>query len=75
LATLLVDADLTVTIEAPNRTINVVARIVRKFKDKSAGYFGCRFLSMAPEDMRFLFEHLYGRQIDDRDSAFLSGQV
>jgi len=75
LATLLVDADLTVAIEAPNRTISVIARIVRRFKDKSACYFGCRFINMAPEDMRFLFEHLYGRQIDDSDSAFLTGQV
>jgi len=75
LATLMVDAELTVTIEAPNRTIGVLARIVRRFKDKSAGYFGCRFLNMAPEDTRFLFEHLYGRQIDNNDSAFLSGQV
>jgi len=75
LSTLLVDAELTVTIEAPNRTINVIARIVRRFKDKSANYFGCRFMNMAPEDMRFLFEHLYGRQIDASDSAFLSGQV
>jgi c-di-GMP-binding flagellar brake protein YcgR len=73
--TLLVDAELTVTIEAPRRTINVVARIVRRFKDKSANYYGCRFINMAPEDMRFLFEHLYGRQIDDSDAAFLSGQV
>jgi len=75
LATLLVDAELTVTIEAPNRTISVIARIVRRFKDKSACYFGCRFMNMAPEDTRFLFEHLYGRQIDDSDSAFLTGQV
>jgi len=75
LATLLVDAELTVTIEAPNRMINVIARIVRRFKDKSASYFGCRFINMVPEDMRFLFEHLYGRQIDTSDSAFLSGQV
>jgi len=73
--TLLVDAELTVTIEAPNRTINVIARIVRRFKDKTASYFGCRFVNMIPEDMRFLFEHLYGRQIDDTDAAFLSGQV
>jgi len=75
LSTLLVDADLTVTIEAPYRTVNVIAKIVRRFKDKSAGYFGCRFMNIAPEDTRFLFEHLYGRQIDDNDSAFLSGQV
>ena len=75
IATLMVDAELTVAIEAPNRTINVNAKIVRRFKDKSACYFGCRFLNMAPEDTRFLFEHLYGRQYDENDSAFLTGQV
>jgi c-di-GMP-binding flagellar brake protein YcgR len=75
LSTLLVDAELTVTVEAPNRKVNVVARIVRRFKDKSASYFGCRFMNMEPEDMRFLFEHLYGRQIDNADASFLSGQV
>ncbi|MDR0501720.1 MAG: PilZ domain-containing protein [Treponema sp.] len=74
-ATLLVDSELTVLIEAPKRTVNVVARIVRRYRDKSANYFGCRFTNMAPEDTRFLFEHLYGRQIDDSDSSFLSGQV
>jgi len=76
LATLLVDTELTVTIETKKRSINVQARIVRKFKDKNAGYLGCRFINMAPEDTRFLFEHLYGRQIDDEtDSEFLAGQV
>jgi len=72
---LLVDSELTVTIEAQARRINVIAKIVRRFKDKNAVYFGCRFMGMAPEDTRFLFEYLYGRQIDDSDSAFLSGQV
>ncbi|MCL2251398.1 MAG: PilZ domain-containing protein [Treponema sp.] len=73
--TLLLDAELTVTIEAPYRTVSVIAKIVRKFKDKTASYFGCRFINMAPEDMRFLFEHLYGRQIDASDTEFLAGQV
>jgi len=72
---LLVDSELTVTIEAPNRTINVTAKIVRRYKDKNAVYFGCRFMGMVPEDTRFLFEYIYGRQIDDSDSAFLSGQA
>jgi hypothetical protein len=72
---LLVDSELTVTIEAQTRRISVIAKIVRRFKDKNAVYFGCRFIGMAPEDTRFLFEYLYGRQIDDSDSAFLSGQV
>jgi len=72
---LLVDSELTVSIVAPNRTINVVAKIVRRFTDEAIVYFGCRFTGMVPEDTRFLFEYLYGRQIDDADSAFLSGQV
>ena len=75
LATLLVDAELTVTIEAPNRTINVVAKIVRRFKDRFAGYFGCRFMNMAPEDTRFLFEYLYGKQLDAANGEYFSGQV
>jgi c-di-GMP-binding flagellar brake protein YcgR len=75
LATLLVDAELTVTIEAPNRTMNIIARIVRRFKDKSASYFGCRFINMAPEDTRFLFEYLYGKNLDSNDTSFFTGQV
>jgi len=76
LATLLVDSELTVTIETKNRSINVLAKIVRKFKDKNAGYLGCRFIDLAPEDMRFLYEHLYGKQVEDEaDSEFLTGQV
>ena len=75
LSTLLIDSELTVTIEAPYRTISVVGRIVRKFKDKTTCYLGCRFINIAPEDTRFLFEHLYGRQIDAADTGFLAGQV
>lgn len=72
LSTLLIGAELTVTIEAPKRTISATARIVRRFKDKAAACFGCRFINMAPEDTRFLFEYLYGRQLDDSDDATLT---
>jgi len=75
LSTLFVDAELNIAIETPNRTVNVVAKIVRRFKDKSAGYFGCQFTEIAQEDMRFLFEYLYGKHFDKKDSAFLSGQA
>ncbi|MDR0322715.1 MAG: PilZ domain-containing protein [Treponema sp.] len=75
LSTLLIDSELTVTIQTANRTMTIIGKIVRRFKDKSAGYFGCRFMNMAPEDTRFLFEHLYGRQIDADDTAFLTGAV
>jgi hypothetical protein len=30
---------------------------------------------MAPEDLRFLFEFIYGKPFTDSDAAFLTGQV
>lgn len=74
-STLLVDTELLVSIITPKRTINVTSKIVRRFKDKTTVYLGCHFNNLQPEDMRFLFEYLYGRQIDDHDAGFLSGQV
>ncbi|MDR0583832.1 MAG: PilZ domain-containing protein [Treponema sp.] len=72
---LLPDTELTVKLISPRRTVNAEARIVRRYKDSSTGYFGCRFLNMAPEDVRFLFEFLYGKPFTDEDAAFLYGQV
>jgi hypothetical protein len=74
-AVLLPDSELAVKLIAPRRSINANARIVRRYKDNSLGYFGCRFLDMAPEDMRFLFEYIYGKPFTDTDASFLSGQV
>jgi hypothetical protein len=74
-AALLPDSELAVKLITPKRTINANARIIRRYKDSSAGYFGCRFLDMLPEDMRFLFEFIYGKPLLDQDVNFLSGQV
>jgi hypothetical protein len=72
---LMPDTELSVKLLTPKRTINANARIVRRYKDNTQGYFGCRFLDMAPEDMRFLFEYIYGKPFTDTDASFLSGQV
>jgi hypothetical protein len=74
-AALLPDSELAVKLVTPRRSVNTNARIVRRYKDNSLGYFGCRFLDMAPEDMRFLFEYIYGKPFTDTDASFLSGQV
>jgi len=73
--TLLIDSELVVKIVTSKRNIKAKARIVRRFKDKTTSYFGCRFLDMAPEDIRFLFESIYGRPFTDNDANFLTGQV
>ncbi|MDR2144681.1 MAG: PilZ domain-containing protein [Treponema sp.] len=72
---LLPDSELAVRLSAPKRTITASARIVRRYKDNAMGYFGCRFLDMAPEDMRFLFEYLYGKPFTDSDASFVAGKV
>jgi hypothetical protein len=73
--TLLPDTELTIKLKTERRTVNVKAKIVRRYKDNMQGYFGCRFMDMEPEDLRYLFEYIYGKTFTDTDAAFLSGQV
>ena len=73
--TLMPENELSVRLKTEFRTINTKARIVRRYKDNTQGYFGCRFMEMEPEDLRFLFEYIYGRTFSDSEAAFLSGQV
>jgi hypothetical protein len=74
-SSLLPESELTVKIITPRRSVNAGVKIIRRFKDSSMGYFGCRFIDMAPEDLRFLFEFIYGKVFTDTDASFLSGQV
>ncbi|MDR0496396.1 MAG: PilZ domain-containing protein [Treponema sp.] len=74
-STLMADTELAIRLVTDRRTVNTKARIVRRYKDNTQGYFGCRFFDMAPEDLRFLFEYIYGKTFTDKDAAFLSGQV
>ncbi|MDR2305007.1 MAG: PilZ domain-containing protein [Treponema sp.] len=72
---LLPDSELAVKLTTPKRVISANARIVRRYKDSSQGYFGIRFIDLAPEDMRFLFEYIYGKPFTDAEINLLSGQV
>jgi hypothetical protein len=72
---LLPDSELAVKLITANRTVNTNAKIVRKYKDGTLGFFGCQFLNMAPEDMRFFFEFIYGKPFTDKAAPFLAGQV
>jgi hypothetical protein len=74
-ASLLPDSELVVKLTAPRRSISAHATIVRRYKDNTQDYFGCRFLDMEPEDLRFLFEFIYGKPFTDSDASFLTGQV
>ena len=72
---LLPDSKLTVSITTPNRSLNQNAVIVRRFKDDTHGYFGCQFEDVPPDDLRYLFEYIYGKPFTEFDARFLAGQV
>ncbi|MCL2479691.1 MAG: PilZ domain-containing protein, partial [Treponema sp.] len=74
-ASLLPNQELTLKLISPRRTVTTNAQIVRRYKDNTQGYFGVRFIDMAPEDLRFLFEFIYGKPFTDTDAMFLAGQV
>jgi hypothetical protein len=74
-AMLMPETELSIHLITERRTIITKAKIVRRHKDNTQGYFGCRFYEMEPEDLRFLFEYIYGKTFSDKDAAFLSGQV
>jgi len=65
------DSRLTVKITTPERSITTEAKIVRRFKDKTIGYYGCRFDKMDAEDHDYLFEFIYGKPLSDIDYSFL----
>jgi hypothetical protein len=74
-SSLLVDSELDVELITPKRSIKTNAKIVRRYNDTTMGYFGCRFVSIEPEDLRFLFEFIYGRPFTDQDASFIAGKV
>lgn len=69
------ESRLAVKINIPQRSISAEAIIVRRFKDSSLGYYGCQFEKIDAEDLRCLFEFIYGKPLTDDDVVFLAGKV
>jgi c-di-GMP-binding flagellar brake protein YcgR len=70
---LLVHTDLEVTVRFPERRLTIKARVRRKFQDEQRSYFGLQFLSIAPEDLAFLFQKLYGRPYSSEEDNTWEG--
>jgi c-di-GMP-binding flagellar brake protein YcgR len=62
---LLIHTDLKVTLKFKGRSMQIGARIIRKFKDRDHLYIGLQFMDIAPEDFRLLFESIYGKSFND----------
>jgi hypothetical protein len=70
---LLVHTDLDLTVRLKGRALTVGARIMRKMRDAEAAYFGALFMRIQPEDLRFLFEFLYGKPFDEKYEGVWEG--
>lgn len=70
-SSLLLDSAIDIQLAAGKRTVKTGALIVRRYRDSNLYYFGCRYTDIAPEDLRFLFEYLYGKPYTDADASIL----
>ncbi len=55
------------------RLIKAQGLIKRRYQDANLYYYALEYTAIAPEDLRFLFEQLYGRPFTDEDAGKLGG--
>jgi c-di-GMP-binding flagellar brake protein YcgR len=65
--------DLSVQMRIGDRSMTIESRIMRKFEGPKMTYYGLQFLDIQPEDFRFLFDFIYGRQFTLEDADLWEG--
>ena len=65
--------DVELNLRFPERGMKIGARVMRKYSDDNLTYFGIQFMEMKPEDMRFLFGFVYGRDLTIEDEELWEG--
>lgn len=71
--TLMTYADINLSLRVGDRRLRIGSRVMRKFEDRSACFYGVQFLEMTPEDFRFLFDLVYGRPFTQEDDNLWEG--
>jgi len=72
-ASLLPDSSLEINIKTVGRTVRAGGKVKRTYRDAGLVYYGVEYEEIAPEDFRFLFETLYGRDFTDADATGIEG--
>ena len=65
--------DLQLILKIGPRKIEMLSRVMRKYKIKDVYFYGIQFLEIVPEDFRFLFDYVYGRPFSDDDDRYWEG--
>jgi hypothetical protein len=64
------DSQIEAKLLTAKRTVTIKVKILRRYEEKNITYYGCHFLDMAPEDIRFLYEYIYGKPFSDTGGHF-----
>lgn len=70
---LLLYTDFDLILQFSNRKMTVPSRIMRRFEEADTFYYGVLFLEMHPEDFRYLFDFIYGRDYRPEDEDTWEG--
>ena len=65
--------DFDLELQFENRKMVVPARIMRRFEESDMFYYGVLFLEMKPEDFRYLFDLIYGREFTESENETWEG--
>lgn len=65
--------DLNIQLRLGDRPMTIYSRIMRKFTDGSKTFYGLQFLEIEPEDFRYLFQFVYGRDFSVEDEKLWEG--
>ena len=65
--------DLQIQLKVGERSMSIYSRIMRKFQDGNKTFYGLQFLEIEPEDFRYLFQYVYGRDFSVEDEELWEG--
>ena len=66
-------ADIELNLKVGPRRLNINSRVMRKYPDEGVTYYGLQFMDIKPEDFRFLFDFVYGREYTQQDEIKWEG--
>lgn len=70
---LLAGAQVELALRLEGRRIKAGGRVQRVYRDERICYYGIAFEEIQPEDFRFIYETLYGKEITNEQAANLPG--
>lgn len=65
--------DFDLIIQFDKRKMVVPSRVMRRIEEEDTNYYGILFLEMKPEDFRYLFDLIYGREFTHEDEDVWEG--